>query len=284
MKYSLLKIFGLTPLIMAFIFAPFELEAKEPMTKQYFISVQATGLHAAVKINDLPVIILNEGSELVTEKPVTTWLKNGDNALSAALIPLPGQDEIAGKLTAKLFLHDETKEAPTPQEVLAEIVYPILDTGSEVQTRANISQSFEFNVAITKLWQEADPIHELTEQDKSDIQSLVLQLQNALINDGNEAVKLQEYKVREDAIAEGKDADQVIKATKTTYNWLAQQPNVTAVTVEPADLRYTIGGNNNVVFVSKANLENALQLENDDLFFEIPIYVGKISGTWKLVR
>ena len=78
-------------------------------TEYYFLSVNATGLNAAIKINDLPVIILNEGTELMTEKMVASWLMNGENCLSAALIALPEQEQIQGKIKATLFLHDNTK-------------------------------------------------------------------------------------------------------------------------------------------------------------------------------
>ena len=253
-------------------------------TEYYFLSVNATGLNAAIKINDLPVIILNEGTELMTEKMVASWLMNGENCLSAALIALPEQEQIQGKIKATLFLHDNTKEEPTPQKILAEIVYPIPSLDNKPAKKASISQTFNFHRATTRVWQEAENIANLSEKDKSEIKLLINELQYALTHDTKKAITLQNYKITEDALAEGKSPDQVIKATEVTYNWLAEQQNVTPIKIEEKDLRYTIGGNNNVVFVSQSNLNHALQLENDDLFFEIPIYAAKINSTWTLAR
>lgn len=268
-----------------FTFTAYASSGDRMQTEYYFLSIKAEGLHATVKFNNLPLIIHNEGVELTTEKMVTSWLMDNLNMITIDIAALPEQEKITGTLHISLFLHDNSAEAPTSKEVLAELTYPDPDNQVERETTDSLMVEFQYTKGVmTQLWKQAPPIQTLTNSDKQTIHSLIIDLQKALITDGSKAAALQQYKIQEDALAERKDPKKIQTATETTYKWLASQPDVKALPLSVEDMIYTIGGRNNVIFVSRPNFENALQLESEDLFFEVPIYVGKIEGQWTLVR
>jgi|GEM_PF-1861569 len=251
----------------------------------YFLSVEAVNIHATVTLNGAPLVVHKDGTGLTVDKPVTTWLMPGKNKLEVNLNPLPNEPSIRGSIKVSIFLHDPSSDSPTPSKVYADVLYP---TGDVDENSAAFSKKVEFNFTdevITNLWRDAKTLTGISDGDKKIIFDIVENLRNSLLSkDTSEATNLQIYKIQEDALAENKDFKKIISVTNSTYQWLSQQKGLTSNTVSLEDIRLKLLADNKVVYVSKANGDNVLQLESDDLFFEIPIYMAKINGEWKLVR
>ena len=254
-------------------------------TAYYFLSVTAKNIHTAIKMNNLPVMIHNDDPNLKVAKDITTWMMSGENKLSCELSALPEEDLIRGEIKISIFLHDNNYEIPTPGEIFATLTYPNPETPLEPKNQDNIELFFDFDKAApTKLWEEAEPITTLTDTDKSEITSIIGGLQQTLLGDCSNAVELNNYKIAEDALAGKKDISHLKDVAEKTFQWLNEQPNLTSPALDEGNLRYSIGGKDNVVCVSAKDYSDPLVFESDDLDFEVPIYVAKIDKKWALVR
>ncbi len=260
-------------------------EENPKVTNLYFLTVEATNAHTRILVNDVPLVDLKGGTGTNTEKPVANWLMPGTNTLTIEVDALPGQETINGNVNASIFLHDSSAEVPTPKKIYTNLSFPGENTDLSAATQA-VEKTFKFEGnPNARLWQEAEPVLSISAQDKKDILALVDRLEQALVNSNNdEAVTLQQYKISEDARIEGHLPDEIKEATKNTYRWLSQQNGLFLIPFDKADTVFTSVSKNTLVKVSKPSGDAIVQLKSDALFFEVPVYVAKISGSWIIAR
>lgn len=255
------------------------------MPDYYFLSVEANNVLATVKLNDAPVVVHDSGAGISMEKPVFTWLAPRENTLSVSLVALPGEEKIRGEIKVSLFLHDNTADVPTAKEVLASIVYPADNDPGDVASYEK-AENFDFSSKIQlRVWQDTPKIDSLKDSDRADILSLLQKLQAALVSgDAETATLLQRYKIDEDALAEDKDVSTIIDITKSNYQWLASQGALKSPVLSLDNLTFSIVGKNQMIYVTDKRGGHPIQLESEDMFFEIPVFMGKVNGSWTIVR
>ncbi len=260
---------------------------KKTMPNYYFLSVESHNALIEVGLNDAPLIIDVEGEGVATSEPVMSWIMPGENALTIKLKPLFEDDKpLPAKLKVKLFLHDAEQEVPTVKQLLAEYQYPELDTPEQPELPLTRAIPFEFKAPLpTKLWQQAEVLNGVTVNDKTAIIALANELFSAInAKDLDKAIQLQHYKIADDALAEDKTVDRLIKATRTNYEWVTSQPGLTGTALAEENSRFQICCDNKLVYLSRRDGQSAVAMETDEMFFDIDIFAARIGRQWLIAR
>jgi len=253
----------------------------------YYLSTTSKDVISEIGINGAPIIRDVEGEGIIVSEPVATWLIHGKNELTVKLTPLDdNKRNLNPTIKIQLFEHDPAFSVPTPKSILAEYNYPPNNADKKINLPTYDSRSFHIAENInTKLWKEASSLKKLSSDDKNEIIKVINSLENSLISkDISTAINLQRYKIVDDSIAEKKSYEKLESAAIKGYEWLNKQTGVVtnAITLDTA--KFLICCNDMVIYVSRTNGEDAVQLESDDLYFDIAIYVSKINGKWVIVR
>jgi hypothetical protein len=277
----------LKSIIVMFLMASLTAEAREKnnMTDIYFLVVNSNNIYATVLLNDVPLVDLKDGSSIMNEIPVAGWLMPGSNALKIIARAKPEVDRITAEISASIYLHDSTSDVPKPLKTVATIKFSGEDSDFE-KNEESVEITFEFSGEVkAKLWSEAETLSTISEKDKSVIISLVDGLGKAIINgEIDRAIDLQSYKIMDDALIEGSTPEEIEQAIKANYTWLKGQKGIELHKYNQREIEYTFMDKNKVVKLTRDGGEEILQLESSDLFFEIPVFVSKINGVWKIVR
>ena len=273
--------------ITLIVFAVVQANALETnsMTDFYYLSVNAKGIHTTVLLNDVPLVNLKDGSSIVTEVPVGGWLIPGLNTLNIIGRALPGSETITGEVSVSVFQHDNSFDFPTAKKTYAALNFP-LETSDLNQTVESVKLEFQFKEPTKiRLWKDAQVIIELTEKDKAEIMDLVNQFGQSVINgDIENAIFLQQYKINDDSLSEGTDAEEIKHAVKANYGWLKSQKGIRLHPHNKEHLNFSLMGNEKVVKITEQSDNEIIRLESDELMFEIPVFVSKINGKWTIVR
>jgi hypothetical protein len=280
-----IKIFSLYILLLTFSSVQSGDMENNSMTELYYLSVNAKNIHATVLLNEVPLVDLKDGSNIITEVPIGGWLIPGHNNLEILVKALPESDTILGEITVGVFQHDHTFDVPTAKKIYATLNFPNKDSNLK-QLEERVGLDFEFNEKLsTKLWEDAQIINGLSEKDKSIIMELVNQLGDAVVTgDIDKAISLQQYKIKDDSLAEGSDPAEIQNVLKTNYSWLKSQEGIKLIPYRESEQTFSIMGKNKVVKITDNNYNEILRLESDELMFEIPVFVSRIDGNWLIVR
>ena len=255
----------------------------------YYLSVKTKNVLSEIGINGAPLIKDLEGDGVITTEPVSTWLLHGNNNLTIKIKPLDEENKnLSPTVEIILFLHDSASTVPKPKVIYAKYNYPDKENNKEKEIKLPVSESISFDFPSeigTKLWNEAETLKNISENDKNEIVELINNLENSLINkDISSAINLQEYKILDDSIAEKKSVERLEDATKKGYEWLNQQTGVVAKKLTLDTTKFIICCKQMVVYIARKTGEDAILLESDDLYFDIPVYVSKIKNRWTIVR
>lgn len=250
----------------------------------YYLHLETKNAIVTVLLNDAPIVKSNELDSISTVEPINTWLLDAHNSLSLK-IEKPSDDgkEYLPSISASIFLHDDASETPKPKEILVTVEF---SGDTESNYPATISKEINATFSVgTKLWREATPVSSLTDTDKKTIISLVNAFSNSLYtSDIMQAIKLQQYKIEDDAIAENKPVTQIENAVKTNYHWLSEQKGIVSHPLSVDTATFSACYDNRLIYIQRINGDEAVMLESDDLYFDVPIYVSKINGEWNIVR
>ena len=262
---------------------------------RYYLKVESRDALFRIYLNGTPILRSEDDDTLSVIEPVNLWLVENENILSFEILK-PDEDggdlkptdlkptDLKPIIQATLFLHDNTSEFPLSKKILAEIEHV-----SAEKISYPIEKSVNFNYddkVLPNLWNDASKIKLVNDSDKAEILKLTNALANSLIDKKyDDAIKLQKYKIQEDALAEGKSYSRIIEGVITSsYNWLDSQGELTSQPINPDEMMYSICGNGQLVYLSKTNSEEAIVLESDEVYFDVPIYFANIKGVWTIVR
>lgn len=280
------NILPLTILLMSILGAANNIMAQEQKTPidLYFLKVEMNDAIATVYLNDAPIVKSLETDGFITVEPVNQWLISNKNTLSYRV--LVNDDNIEKSkpyIKASLFLHDPNNESPTPKNTISEIEF-LHNEETNYPSQGVVEFEFNYN-SPTKLWDEAIHLSSLTIADKEEILHLAQSFSDSIINKNyNTAIEIQKYKIKEDALAEGKAYSRLEEVTKKTYDWVGTQGNLTSIPINPDEIDYILCGNNKLVYIQRANKDEVIILESKDLYLDIATFYAKINGKWTIVR
>ena len=271
------------------------------MADLYYLSMRSNAVGCVLGVNDVPLVVDSDGEGYVTDVPILLWLKPGENRLTAYMTWPDGVPYEPGtaELEASVFLHDPSQEAPTPLDTLASFSWPI--PGVPEAYPFPFERPFVVSRPIaTELWDRAEVIEELTDEDKRQIVALVEKLRAVIdAKDAEGAYALQEFKYTEDAVAEGKPPERIREAVIEQYQWLFEQDHVRSDPLKLPQAQFRIVAGGQVVAVSRPNNVSAISIEQripappdeegeeayeEGLAFGIDVYVSRIDGAWTIVR
>lgn len=250
----------------------------------YFLTVASKGLAGIIGINQAPLVMNQDGEHIITTESVNSWLMPGENTITLQLKPLPTSED-KPQLEIKLYLHDDNEETPTPKTILANYSYPATSQ-EQTQHPQPLIQSIPFRFdqpVAARLWTDAEQLQTLTEKDKEQIANLAKKMAVSIThNTVEESLRLQDYKIKDEALSEGKTEDRLRAVARSNYEWVGQQTALSAAPTDEAALSFC--ANNKIVYVSRKTGGEILQFSTDEMDFEIPLFVAKIKGEWTIVR
>ncbi|MFL0809237.1 MAG: hypothetical protein K6L76_02365 [Agarilytica sp.] len=248
----------------------------------YFLSVSSENLNSRIKLNGIPLFETASMSSS-QDQPVNIWLMPANNKIEVSAEVI--DRKLPHSLMASLFLHDSKEETPTPK--LEFFVFDLAKTypDKDVYTfkySIDINERFP---KLTEVWSSGGRITEVKKQDVGQMVSIVKSLEkNIKENNIDEALKILDYKISEDARSEGKDKIRILDASKESFSFLFSQQNIKSFSVSDDNVAYEIvGGSHLVRLFSKSGAE-ALRLESDEFEFEIPIYFARKQEKWVIAR
>jgi len=256
--------------------------SQENLTTKQYIKVELKDAISDISINGVPFIKNLDNDGFITTEPVNLWLKNGKNTLAYTIHSDDGNTGYSPQVNALVFTHDNTQELPTPLNNLASISY----SHSEENTYP-LTKTVEFNLnekINTRLWDEAENITALSQQDKNEMMAIANSLASYVLSDIKKAIDLQAYKIKEDALSEGKTIERLTDAATKSYEWLGSQKDLQIDNIDPSEINFNICGGGQLVNMMRSNNEDAIILESDDMYFDIGLYFSKIQGKWTIVR
>lgn len=249
---------------------------------RYYLKVHLENAIAEINLNDSPIIKNPDTEGLVTTEPVNLWLKKDINELSFVIYPDTDNASYSPRLTASLFLHDNKQDFPTPIKTLAEIEFTDEFENTKPATKTT---TFKINdIPNLNLWSDADKIDNLSSTDKQEMLELTNALQQAILTDSDKAIQLQKYKINEDAIADAKTFERLSQAAKENYEWLRSQDSLKAHKISNDQLEYRICGDGYLVNLVRKDNSDALIIESESMYFEVPLFFAKINGNWVIAR
>jgi hypothetical protein len=264
-------------------------EDSTKMIPTYYLSVQSENIISRIGINDVPLVVDAEAEGMLTSEPINSWIQPSGNRLTVSL-DWPQDREFAlgqARVAAEVFMADPEAEIPKPLRVIARFTWPDPDVEESYPTTQAIDLE-GLTSPPTKLWIEAGSLTPLTVADQDDIIALIESFRGELLSKRPEAAfAYLEYRYADEERAEGKEPGELGEAVLEQYRWMMQMGGeLVSDPLERAKTRFSIVANGLIVQVERDNGHPAVILSNDeqDLQFEIPIYVGKIRGTWSIVR
>ena len=260
-------------------------EEKNSMPELYFLAVNSSSIRTVILLNDVPLVDLKDGSSVVHETPVAGWLMPGTNSLKIRAWAAPEMETITGNVSASIYLHDPASEVPKPLKILAQAAYPNEDSDTK-RKQHSLEVIFDYEAGTpARLWREAQTIASITERDRLEMLSLVDGLGDAITNgDIDKAIEYQKFKIQDDALLEGDSVKEIEMAVSANYTWLQGQQGLELRNYDPEGIQYLEMADHKVIKLVQDSGDEILQFESSDLFFEMPVYVSKINGAWKIVR
>ncbi len=252
--------------------------------ERYFLRVEMRGVIASISLNGAPIISSEDTDLMTSTEPLNIWLHKGQNILSYRVLSAEAEKNTPlPMISASLFLHDEKSEVPLAKKEIALINYNY--SRSDHYPLQN-NTVFEFSGALkTRLWQDAEELGEITQNDKNEIQGLIDALSSSVISgDIEKSLDLQKYMIRESALAEGHTFDALEKAVRSNFEWLTTLKDVSVSAYDKNKLRYTLCGANRLVYIADENNKDVLRFSSVEADFDIKIYMAKINGHWIFAR
>jgi len=272
----------LKAVLLLIIFTCESAMSQENTTTKQYIKVELKDAISDISINGVPFIKNLDNDGFITTEPVNLWLKNGKNTLAYTI---HSDDDNAGyspQVNALVFTHDNTQELPTPLNNLATISY-----SHDGKITYPVTKSVEFDLiekVNTRLWDDAEKLTALNQEDKNEMLAIANNLAEYVLSDTKQAIDLQAYKIKEDALSEGKTIERLTEAATKSYEWLRSQKDLKIDKIDPNEINFNICGGGQLVNMMRSNNEDAIILESDDMYFDIGLYFSKIQGKWTIVR
>ena len=286
MSFSSIKCLFVFVLLLFFSHSSFSKDSAG-MPNIFYANVEVTNVHFSMKINGVELAKLKDKQKYMVEMPVTGWVQSGENQLSVDVFALPEEDKIRGEVSIDIYIHDNTSEYPKAKETYLSYRFPNDDSKKDKNEKFQ-SQEAVFSIAEstpTKLWTEATVIESLSDKDKIEIMYVVNVLGESVVKgeDANIADALT-YKIQEEAFMRGVEFSQSLSVAKKSFEMLRKHGALERNDLEPDDVVFDVVGNKKVVYVSTKSGVEALSFSLGENLIQIPIYVSKIDGSWKIVR
>lgn len=259
-------------------------ENDEPI--YYALRVYTMYVNISIELNGTSILEHKNKGGISTTIMINPWLMSDANQLTIKLKPYTHGEEPDPTADIMLFLHDSSQEHSTPKKIYVDYkISKIID--KEGNLKLPRSDSFQFKPeekAPTRLWDEAEIIESISSDDKAEMIELINQLEKSLLNkDVEKTIKLQEFKIAEDAAANYKAIEEMQKGARFNYKWLAEQ-DITGQLLTADSAKFEISSNKKLIHVTRKDGNEAVLLETNDDHIDIEIYMAKINNKWVIAR
>ncbi|MCX8155644.1 MAG: hypothetical protein N3J91_04215 [Verrucomicrobiae bacterium] len=258
-----------------------------PGTSYTCLYVELKHLMAYIKLNGAPLYRDPNGVGLKSVRTVNEWIMPGKNQISTfwhwptEVAYKPG----IARANVSVFVSDPESTIPKPLHILAQHRWPMPDKPEAYPYES--SSIFELpGNPPTRLWVDAEPLPDkLSPRDRQTALLLVEQLADAIERQNlDDIMVLVDYKIREDALANGHDLEHLRQSMREQYQFVLEEPGLKRQVLPADSLNCMVIGGNKLARVQQANWEEALIYHSESCRFKFDIYVAKIEGKWLIVR
>lgn len=258
------------------------------MRDYFYISIEASGLHASVEINGFEAIAHDEGFSLVSSSPIDYWLSNEANSIVVDIEPLTNGEKISGDLSIEIFKHDPKYDVPTPG-----VSYWKFDLSNEPDVIGKVpvfKKTSELLIKHTlgsQLWSDAEVVKNVSTSDKKEILSLIQTLETAILSKNTKLIiNSFEYKIAEDARINKKTLSAAKELAENEFSGMFSGGDFEIPRKFSTEIMHLKkSADSKILSVVDLDRKSALQFVIDDEYeISIDIYVSKINGEWKIVR
>ena len=270
-----------------FLFLSQSVFGVSPMRDLFYISIDASNLHASIKINGFEAISHTEGFSMSANSPVDLWLAEKSNKVGIVVDTINKEQKIVGELIVEIFKHDPSSE--TPAVGTSYFRFVLSEQKDVVGSLYRYEKEYDVDIDHSigsKLWSDAEVISEVSGKDKAEIAGLIVSLEKSiLLGKADGVADILAYKVAEDARIEKKSYDKALELVKKEFSGLSASGDLGVHRPFSEDIMSLKRVAQGKVFHVKGLQESpALQLEIDDFEIFIEVYVAKIDGKWQIVR
>lgn len=272
----------------------------KPAQPFYFVSFFSAGVKAKFSINHFVVANEETGYEFTTTHVVNRWLGQFNNnfklEVEPAAFPLVQSEEdpqipTEQAIRVKIFEGTQTEDGMQVDEVLWEYSWPSDDPEQPKELIINkkvieeVSKANLTRLPLTRLWQYAETIEKLSQQDQYDIVSVVknLRLQFTQQNYPN-AMQFLRYRYEDEEIAEYMQTDSIKQGVLEM--WQHYLPSMSLEQVSAEEMKLSLLDNNRAVEVSVLDQEFPIIFSDpeEDILMGIPLYFCKVNEHWIVMR
>lgn len=258
----------------------------ELQIQRFYLEVSSEGAAIAVSLNDVPLLVDDQGKGLATVMPVNEWILPGANKLQLFVAwPEDRQYEPGlAYVSAMVFIANPRAEFPEPGVLLGKLVWPV--PGIPELYPAPLSLPFEIEKAPpSTLWTDAAIIEEIKDQDRQQILDLIEQVRSGLMaGDLGRVFDLMKYRFTDDALINGSTLERLREVSLSQWAAMRQEPNLVSkpLTMNHAD--FSIVGGKRLVKVTGPNNAEPVRIESDESISSVELYFAKIRDKWAIVR
>lgn len=261
---------------------------------RYMLKVESIGARARIGLNRAPLAVDVSGEGQTLERPVGEWVlppnpdekDNPRNRLTVFLVWPPGVSFEPGKarVTAEVI---EVAEGGVSR-TLASFSWPI----------ASIPERYPFYVEVpfvlreapkTRLFEEADVIEELTDDDRRQIWETLSKLRGMVcpMTDPKAAYEMTRYKHDDLGRALQKDLGAERDTAILQYGMLRHLKNPTIVPMTKDDMVTEVVSDKRVVYVTNGIDREAIELKETPetpFTYAFDIFMSRVGGKWIISR
>ena len=267
--------------------------------RYYYLKTAVKYIPAIFEINGVPIKVNTDDTGFEARIDYNNWLKPNKNIVRIILDEPSEKAYKLGRpsLNATLAAMDLDGRISNLEKdaVLAHFEWPNPDEPTEYPKvfEFEFDQIQDEHTVRTHLWSEAEPVNQLTEQDKQEILAVVQQIEQAIMveKDPNNVISLLSYVFREDALARGNSFESLKEAVLEQYEWFMGLDGLVLRPLTLEEANFLLLADNTIVKVMRGDEENTVFIQEypeedpeDGRDIRMRLYFAKINGEWTAVR
>jgi len=254
--------------------------------KIFLLRVNTNECRYEVRVNDLRLLVGNDGYPAASEYPINHLLKKGTCTMQSELFPLSTEKQLKPSANCKLELFEQpaTNISTSKNKLsLKKLQSDLFFTNGEVQTKLNGFYIIESD-DMDPMWTDGELLNESKEL-LEDVFKFYRNLHSLFAKkDCNAIIEMIYQREKEFCIAYGLKFTERIEYMRNHFLSFMQNPEFTLWDFEPTNTILKLYGNRKLAALEFNNREAVIayvDLKNS-LTFYLPFYISKINNNWQI--
>jgi hypothetical protein len=251
------------------------------------VSIHTTSekLITQLRLNDVPIAYDFTGRGIDVDDQANEWVRKGPNSLDLTLDwpgHVPFQPGMARASVEVRLLSAGVSASGVPP--LVSLKWPL--RMPEAYPQRLIGEFKQPDFPNLQLWQECEPISEITPPDRVAIGTVLRKLHAAYNGgDATQVIELLAFRLDDVALAFGDNPAKLQSDTRETIQEMAATAGWGLLDLVVNNLEFEIVGEKHVAWVTGPAKSEALASKRMKTFqWAMHVYFGRVGGVWKIVR